>query len=182
MKKSLFWIVLLFNSTCFSQSNDSIHEQMQVRINHLKDSVCDLLIHNAKTNGGIIITDFDITTNSIGYPDVEFGIYNCSSKRIKYIGFTLKALNSVGDQVGALKTVKGVGFVEPNDFSNWVFDNVWISELVNSFSISSIKLTFEDGTIKNVTNIGKIRLDNLLGGEFKEYFISYSQKFRPIEK
>jgi hypothetical protein len=118
----------------------------------------DLLVTKGKANGGILITQFDVFED-IG-TGVTFEIFNCLSKRIKYIQFSVKAFNPVNDQVGTSETVKGIGWIESMGSGKWTFEDIWYSDVIDHVRITSIKLTFEDGTIKTISDVSKIRCDN----------------------
>lgn len=136
-------IALLDEEEQFKQVKESVNQILQKGIN----------------GGGILIHKFEVD-GSYGSTSVSLGIFNCTKKRIKYAQFTLKALNDVNDQVGRIETVKGIGFIEPSAAGEWEFEDIWFSNIIGSVSISSIKLTFEDGTSKVISNVGPIRIDN----------------------
>jgi hypothetical protein len=119
-------------------------------------------------NGGVILTlfDFDDNENSIG---LIFSILNCNKKRIKYIEFNVKAFNSVNDQVKSTETLKGIGFINSNDVGVWSFDDVWYSNIISYVKISSIKITFEDGATRNISDVSKI--DYSIDGKVINYII-----------
>jgi hypothetical protein len=125
-----------------------------------QDSLVDSKIKNGIKNGGILITQFNFYVSDYGVVDLTLGIQNLSKKRIKYVSFTLQPFNSVDDPVEYENTFKGIGFIEPNTEGVWDFENAWFSDVIEYLELKSITVVFEDGTTKQITKIGEIRVDD----------------------
>ncbi len=87
-------------------------------------------------------------TKGTGYKAV---FMNTGSKTIKYIWFTVKGINPVGDLVST-QTLKGVGPIKPNEEGIYEFDYVWFTDLVETTKLSTIKIQYMDGSIKTIQN------------------------------
>ncbi len=87
-------------------------------------------------------------------------IWNPTRKRIKYIHFSLTAEDPVGTRLRSFGksviTVKAIGPIEPTDFGSWEFDNVFWSEVIETMTISSIKVEYMDGSVKVIAQPSKI--------------------------
>ena len=148
-------------------SNDSITTlKNQILLYEIKqknsrlDSIASVKIQNSKAIGGVLITDFQVISNDYDVTDVTLSILNSSSQRIKYVTFVLQAFNSVDDPIHTPETVKGVGFVEINEFGTWDFENVWFDKTLENVQIKKITIIYEDGTSKVINDISKILISN----------------------
>jgi hypothetical protein len=94
---------------------------------------------------------FDVSEYTEG-TGVEFEVYNPTGKTIKYISFTLVGKNPVGDIVYKKKQsgvkVRAVGPLKPKESASYSFDYVWFTDLVETAKISSILVTYMDGSTK----------------------------------
>ncbi len=102
----------------------------------------------AKANG-IAVKDWSFYdesdyTSGTGY---SITFKNLEKKTIKYVTLTLKALNPVNDLI-AIKSVKCVGPINPNEIGKYDFNYVWLSDLVDSVIVTGIKIQFMDGSFK----------------------------------
>lgn len=122
------------------------------------DSLMNDLLIKSKDRGGFIFTEKKLSEN-YGYYDLDLNIFNTSGKRIKYISFSVKALNGVGDPVGAIKTFKGTGWVEHMSSGSWEFDTGWRIDNINSVKIETVKITYEDGSLKTIPGIKILQLN-----------------------
>ena len=100
---------------------------------------------------GILIKDatiFDQSdyTNGTG---LNISIVNLSKKEIKYIWFTIKGINPVGDLVSS-KTVKGIGPISTDFAGEYSFDYIWHTDVVETFELPIIKIQYMDGTFVTV--------------------------------
>lgn len=95
-------------------------------------------------------------TEGTGYKTI---FINTSTKTIKYIWFTVKGINPVGDLVST-QTLKGVGPIKPNEEGTYEFDYVWYTDLVETTKLSTVKIQYMDGSVKTVQNG-----DDLIVGE-----------------
>jgi hypothetical protein len=92
-------------------------------------------------------------------------VYNSTKKTIKYVTFTVVGLNAVGDPVkgGFVRSapapmLRGIGPIEPGETGTYSKDYMWMTDIVESFRISSIKLEYMDGSSKVVSDIKNIRI------------------------
>jgi len=120
-----------------------------------------------------------------------FKIFNPSSKTIKYIWFTVAGENPVGDLVmngkGYYKTLKAIGPVNPDGIGEWSFDYVWLTDIVESLRISTIKIQYMDLSFKTIKYnenmyIGQASYDRLLLAFRKEETFSDQEKERIISE
>jgi hypothetical protein len=100
-----------------------------------------------------------------------FKIINPSKKTIKYIWFTVGGENPVGDlvktNVGYYKTLKGIGPVARLEVSGWSFDYVWLTDVVETLKLTTIKIQYMDGTFRTIKYnknmyIGETAYSNLI--------------------
>lgn len=85
----------------------------------------------------------------------RFDVYNCFSKIIKYVEFTLTNYNAVGDvqrdDIGrSSRTVRGIGPIEPEEEARFSWDNIFWDDrdIIEETRLTSIKFIFKDGTTK----------------------------------
>lgn len=97
-------------------------------------------------------------TSGTGY---DFSIINTSKKTIKYIWVTIKGINPVNDVVSS-KTLKCIGPLEPNHEGSYSFDYVWFTDIVETCKITSIKIQYMDGSIKQLANAENLILSDAL--------------------
>lgn len=86
---------------------------------------------------------------------MRFDIYNCFSKTIKYVEFTLTNYNAVGDvqrdDMGrASRTVKGIGPIEPEEGGRYSWDDIFWDDrdVISKTRLTNVKFTFKDGTTR----------------------------------
>lgn len=108
----------------------------------------DILNYNAIAKNKLSILEFSVTGTdySIG---MDISVYNLSDKAIKYISFTVRAKNPVGDLVGD-KTVKGIGPIEKDESGSYSFDDIFISSTASKLSLQKIKIQYMDLSIKEI--------------------------------
>lgn len=113
------------------------------------------------------------SSNSAGGITAKFEVLNLSKKTIKYVAITGYFKNSVGDRVynqvghGSTYTVRGIGPIGPAPTSfdefelfsdamgSYDFDDCFFySRTANNIEVSSVKLTYTDGTTQTVS--GKV--------------------------
>jgi hypothetical protein len=96
------------------------------------------------------------------FTDVAIEVLNPYRSKIKYISFTIKAYNPVGDVVkdgitgATAKTVKGIGPIEYGDHGSYNFESVFYSNVIDKMQITQIKIQFFDGSTKIINNPAKI--------------------------
>lgn len=107
---------------------------------------------------------FDVSkyTEGTGF---EATVLNSGKKTIKYVTFTVTGLNAVGDPVsgraraGVSPTLRGIGPIEPDATATYSKDYMWMTDIVQSYRIRSIKLEYMDGTSKVISDVKKIQID-----------------------
>ena len=100
-----------------------------------------------------IIEAVPIINNS--FRGARFRIINTSKKNIKYINFNFFGKNTVDDKVlyknGSYNVIrKGIGPIETYEVAMWEFDNIWLTDIVEYLTLSSINIIYTDGTNKNI--------------------------------
>ncbi|MBT0572779.1 hypothetical protein OKE68_02785 [Riemerella anatipestifer] len=136
-------------------------ENSIIYIDIMKDRILEKLKSYEKYGIGILeahATAEDYTTGA------KFRILNTSKKTIKYITFNFYGENAVEDKVlyrkGSFSTYrKGIGPVESYDIATWSFDSVWLTDIVEYLTITSINIQYMDGTSKNIKFNSKMMLD-----------------------
>lgn len=145
-------------------------------------------------------------SNSVGGITAKFEVFNLSKKTIKYVAITGYFKNAVGDRVynqigsGSTYTVRGIGPIGPAPTSvdeidlfsdavgTYEFDDCFFySKTANTIEVSSVKLTYTDGSTQTVS--GKILEKHLYWKEddiidavyhYKDY-IEYLKNYNQIE-
>jgi len=104
---------------------------------------------------------FDVSEYTEG-TGAKFEVYNPTAKTIKYISFTLVGKNPVGDIVYKNKNpsvrVRAIGPLKPKDSASYSFDYLWFTDLVETAKITSILVTYMDGTTKLIDKPKSIEL------------------------
>lgn len=109
-----------------------------------------------------------ITKAGYNYDDDQFGmnydIYNCFSKTIKYVEITLTCYNNVGDVQRdyfgySTKKVRGIGPIEPGDEGSYCWEKIFWDEydVIKNCRITAIRFIFKDGTSKAFSGYANIR-------------------------
>lgn len=113
---------------------------------------------------GLIILETKLIDESEYTEGTNFklSILNPTSKTIKYITITLIGLNPVNDPVKdkgtIIKKIKCVGPIESANIGEYLFENVWFTDMVEYFKISSIIVQYMDNTSKIITDANAITL------------------------
>lgn len=98
---------------------------------------------------------FDVSEYTEG-TGLEFKIVNLSKRTIKYAIFNVVGLNAVGDPVRSrisgqtTVTLRGVGPVERGYTATWRKDYMWMTDLVETFRLASIRIEYMDGTAVDI--------------------------------
>lgn len=87
-------------------------------------------------------------TEEYSFTGAKFKILNFSRKTIKYITFNFYGKNAVNDRVGKNVSRKGIGPVESSATGSWVFDNVWLTDIVQTMKLVSVNIIYMDGTTR----------------------------------
>lgn len=123
-----------------------------------KSAVFDKL--NKSKNQGVAVVSagvFDVSeyTEGTGF---RIKIYNSGKKTIKYITIMVRGLNAVGDPVtnrfnrSANMVFRGIGPIESGDTASYSKEYMWMTDIVESFDIPTIKLEFMDGTSRTIAS------------------------------
>lgn len=101
----------------------------------------------------IDLKDFGYGTNSADGVTPGISLQNISTERtIKYVSFTLRPFNTVGDPVtGRIQgrsttTVRGVGPIAPGELAHYAFENTWYNGTVGCVEIRKISVEHSDGS------------------------------------
>lgn len=113
-----------------------------------------------KLNGMLIgksnVFDVSEYTEGTGY---EVSFANTSKKTIKYIWFSVKGINAVDDVV-SIKTVKGIGPIKTDEVASYSFDYMWLTDIVERSRLTTIKIQYMDGTIKQIVKPNDLIIDD----------------------
>lgn len=109
---------------------------------YLKSSKQGLAILNYR------VTDESEYTDGTGF---EIDIFNSTKKTIKYITLTILGYNAVNDKVGTPIVKKCIGPIDPGERGKYVFDYVWLTDIVNSCKITNVKIQYMDNSFKTIT-------------------------------
>lgn len=105
------------------------------------------------TKYGLGIIKYNATGDEFS-TGATFKIFNPSKKTIKYIWFTVAGENPVGDLVktgtGYYKTLKGIGPIEPKSTGEWRFDYVFLTNIIETLRLSTIKIQYMDLSIRTI--------------------------------
>ena len=95
---------------------------------------------------------------------MNYDIYNCFGKTIKYVEITLTCYNTVGDVQrdyfgNSTKKVRGIGPIEPDDGGSYSWEKIFWDEydVIKNCRITAIKFIFKDGTVKSFSGYANIR-------------------------
>lgn len=111
-----------------------------------------------KKKNQIFITGIGYNYDSNEYSHsygMRFDLYNCFTKTIKYVEFTLTNYNAVGDvqrdDMGrSSRTVKGIGPIEKGEDARYSWDDIFWDErnVIEKTLLTNVKFIFTDGTTK----------------------------------
>lgn len=135
--------------------------------NWLKEVEGALNILKSKSKYGIAILTasvYDISeyTEGTGF---RITFHNPTKKTIKYVTTTFVGYNSVKDPVKDFRTrstqltLKGVGPIEPDESATYSRDYAWMTDLVETFKITNVKVQYMDGSTKVVKEPKQVRID-----------------------
>lgn len=142
--------------------------QTSIWIERLKAAIDDYNKEVAyKKRNQIFITGIGYVFDSNEYSHsygLRFDVYNCFSKTIKYVEFTLTNYNGVGDvqrdDMGrSTRTVRGIGPIEPEDGGRYSWDDIFWDErgIIKDSKLTSVKFIFKDGTTRVFSGNANIR-------------------------
>lgn len=111
-----------------------------------------------KKKNQIFITGIGYAFDSNEYSNrfgMRFDVYNCFSKTIKYVEFTMTNYNAVGDvqrdDMGrSSMTVRGIGPIEPEDGGRYSWDDIFWDDrdVISKTRLTNVKFIFKDGTTR----------------------------------
>jgi hypothetical protein len=121
--------------------------------NDLKKAIA--FLDNTKTKGLAVLNwnyyDESEYTNGTS---TKIEVYNPMKKTIKYIWFSFVGYNAVGDIVSSkgqtIRTVKAIGPIKEKETGSYEFPYVWLTDIVQTAKLKSIKIQYMDGTFKLV--------------------------------
>ena len=122
---------------------------------------------------GLVITEkkyaYEEYSDAFG---LKFEFYNGYSKAIKYIDITVRPYNRVGDLVKddfgrEVKRVQVIGPLRSGALSTVTFDDMFWDEddVINTLVITYMKVTFMDGTVREIKDIGKHLAKDVYNGK-----------------
>jgi hypothetical protein len=134
-----------------------------------------LLVANKYSKQGIAILEYKAIDMSEHTDGTGFRIkfFNPSKKTIKYINISFYGINPVNDKVlnkfggSYINNVRCVGPIKQYEESEFEWDYIWFTDIVERIKLISIKVQYMDGTIKNITEI-----KNILVNEDEKLFLS----------
>ena len=95
---------------------------------------------------------------------MRFDVYNCFSKTIKYVEFTMTNYNAVGDvqrdDIGrSSRTVRGIGPIEPEDGGRYSWDDIFWDDrdVIDKTRLTNVKFIFTDGTTRVFSGYANIK-------------------------
>lgn len=94
----------------------------------------------------------------------KFKILNLSKKDIKYITFNFYGKNPVKDKVLYRSGVynvsrKGIGPIESYATGTWEFDDVWLTDIVEYLTLTSMNIIYMDGTSRVIKVTDNLWID-----------------------
>lgn len=95
-----------------------------------------------------LLIGYTFRDNTIDFIDIDITIVNLSKKTIKYVTVYIDGFNAVDDKVGSTKIVRGIGPIKFANRGVYGFENVWLTNIVETISIPQIKIEYMDKTIK----------------------------------
>lgn len=147
----------------------------------IHDELKNALIPFVKTSKyGIGLITYRPTGDKLS-TGASFKIFNPSKKTIKYVWFTVGGENPVGDlvKVGAsyYKTLKAIGPVEPQGIADWSFEYIWLTNIVETLKLTTIKIQYMDNTFRTV----KYNDEMYIGNSAFENVITILNKKESVE-
>lgn len=129
--------------------------QSEIYINKLKKAIDSINKDVAyKKNNQIFITGIGYEYDSSRF-GMHFDVYNCFSKTIKYVEFTLTNYNAVGDvqrdDLGrSSRTVRGIGPIEPTAEVRYSWNDIFWDDrdVIDKTRLTNVKFIFTGGTTK----------------------------------
>lgn len=104
----------------------------------------------------VYIYDYDLDMNYVGGVDNTILFFNNSSKKIKYITFTVTGYNAVDDKATCRMSHRSsfqlqlVGPIEANDLGGGTWDAVWYNSTTDYAKLTQATIEYMDGSKKTV--------------------------------
>lgn len=126
-----------------------------------------LKAYDAPARHGISVLDFSVYdeseyTEATGF---KLEVYNPTKKTIKYIRVELIGMNAVDDPVrdrfagSAIKRVRGIGPIKPQDFGSYTFEHLWFTDTVEWPKLVSLRVDYMDGSSKTIKSLKLVKVD-----------------------
>ena len=137
---------------------DSITLVREKELDSLKKIMDNYLSIYSKKNLVLWQWSFGYSSEYSKFVDVSLNLINPYKKKIKYVWFTFRAYNPVGDIVRdgingkTEKIVRGIGPIEYSEHADYKFESVFYSNVIETMKITTIKIQFFDGTFKLINN------------------------------
>ena len=135
------------------------------------------VVRSTKPQGIAILTasiyDMSEHTEGTGF---KISYYNSTNKTIKYVTANYVGINAVKDPVkdhrirSTVKTLKGIGPIEPDTFGSYSQEYAWMTDVVQSFKITSLKVQYMDGTTKTIKAPNKVWMNDKTWETLGSYF------------
>lgn len=140
----------------------------EILIKKLKAKIADYnkeIAYRKKNQIFITGIGYDYDSNEFSNQfGLYFDIYNCFSKTIKYVEFTITCFNAVGDiqrdDVGRYsRVVRGIGPIKPEDGGRYSWNDIFWDDrdVIEEARLSNVKFIFSDGTSKIFSGYGNIK-------------------------
>lgn len=145
---------------------DSIRTEAYLgRLHNLIKALDEEAAYRKKNQIFITGIGYDYDSNEYSHRfGMYFDVYNCFSKTIKYIEFTMTNYNAVGDvqrdDIGrSSRTVKGIGPIDPEDGGRYSWDDIFWDDrdVIERTRLTGIKFIFKDGTSKVFSGYNNIK-------------------------
>ncbi|GGF00488.1 hypothetical protein SAMN05443634_105206 [Chishuiella changwenlii] len=141
----------------------------------IKESDKEIRKYENYQKKGLIITSkeyvYEDYSDAFGL-DLQF--YNGYKKTIKYIELTVRSYNQVGDAQSDYfgKTVvrpRVIGPLKHDEFSSVEFNNLFydVNDVISYLVITYMKVTFMDGTVKEIKNVNNNLGEDVYNGKGK---------------
>lgn len=166
--KDLYTINSFENISSFSDNEkDSLRNRAKYNSNLMygykrSEALAALNAHKVKGLSILNWSYYDESEYTEG-TSLKIKVLNPTNKIVKYIWFSFIGYNPVGDKViskgTSVKTVKAVGPIKPGEISEYKYEYVWFTDLVETAKIYSIKVQYMDGTFKTILDPKSIILN-----------------------
>lgn len=124
-----------------------------------------------------------VPTDNYSMTGAKFKIMNFSKQTIKYITFNFYGKNPVDDKVIYRKGTynvsrKGIGPVQKYGVSEWEFDDVWLTDIVETLRLFSVNIQYTNGTSRTI----KITKSHWLNEDYISHYKSLSEEIDAFDE